>query len=62
LPGEKHVVASELLVGVVLGLACVAGAFGQPAKARPDLADIAAGVYDGDVISDARGSGGPASA
>jgi hypothetical protein len=25
-------------------------------RPRPDLADIAAGVYDGDVISDARGS------
>jgi hypothetical protein len=26
------------------------------AQPRPDLADVAAGVYDGDVISDARGS------
>lgn len=28
----------------------------DPPKPRPDLADIAAGTYDGDVISDARGS------
>lgn len=28
----------------------------SPPKPRPDLADIAAGIYDGDVISDARGS------
>jgi hypothetical protein len=40
----------------VVGLALSAGAVAQPAKPRPDLADIAAGVYDGDVISDARGS------
>jgi hypothetical protein len=44
-------------LGVVIGLACVAGAVAQPAKPRPDLADIAAGVYDGSVISDARGAG-----
>ena len=46
--------------GGVLGLAASAfdsaGAFAQSPKPRPDLADIAAGVYDGDVISDARGS------
>jgi hypothetical protein len=40
----------------MVGLAYVAGAFAQPAKPRPDLADVAAGIYDGDVISDARGS------
>jgi hypothetical protein len=33
-----------------------AGAFAQPVKPKPDLADIAAGIYDGDLISDARGS------
>jgi hypothetical protein len=37
--------------------ACLsAGAAAAPAKPRPDLADIAQGVYYGDVISDARGS------
>ncbi|MEA2737290.1 MAG: hypothetical protein QOH05_597 [Acetobacteraceae bacterium] len=44
----------------VAGLAASAydcsGVFAQPVKPRPDLADMAAGVYDGDVISDARGS------
>jgi hypothetical protein len=33
-----------------------AAAVAQPTKPRPDLANIAAGIYDGDVISDARGS------
>lgn len=43
--------------GAVAGLAAsVAGAFAQSPKPRPDLADLAAGIYDGDVISDARGS------
>jgi len=31
-------------------------AYAQSPAPRPDLADIAAGIYDGDVISDARGS------
>jgi hypothetical protein len=31
-------------------------AHAQSAAPRPDLADIAAGIYDGDVISDARGA------
>jgi hypothetical protein len=38
------------------GLAYSIGALAQPARPKPDLADIAAGIYDGDVISDARGS------
>jgi len=41
----------------MVGLATsAAGVVAQPAKPRPDFADIAAGIYDGDVISDARGS------
>jgi hypothetical protein len=43
------------------GMAVLAGSaaqsLAQQVKPKPDLADIAAGVYDGDVISDARGSG-----
>jgi hypothetical protein len=40
-----------------LASACVcAVAYAQSSVPRPDLADIAAGIYDGDVISDARGS------
>lgn len=50
------------LATVLLAMSMVAGApleAKQPGKpaARPDLADMAAGVYHGDVISDARGSG-----
>ncbi len=45
------------VLGVAGLAASAAGAFAQPQKPRPDLADIAAGIYDGDVISDARGSG-----
>jgi hypothetical protein len=44
-------------LGVCVGLAAsTRSPFAQPAKPRPDLADVAAGIYDGDVISDARGS------
>jgi hypothetical protein len=39
-----------------LATTAVTSAAAQPSAPRPDLADIAAGVYDGDVISDARGS------
>ena len=40
------------------GTAAGALAYGRQAtpNPRPDLADLVAGVYDGDVISDARGS------
>jgi hypothetical protein len=40
----------------VVGLVSSSGAFAQSSRPRPDLADIAAGIYDGDVISDAQGS------
>jgi hypothetical protein len=47
-------------LGAVAGIAgslCVQTAgSAQTSAPRPDLADTAAGVYDGDVISDARGS------
>lgn len=47
--------------GAVLGLAASAvdsaeASAQQTQRPRPDLADMAAGVYDGDVVSDARGS------
>ncbi len=41
--------------GILISLTSGSKAFGQQPK-RPDLADIASGTYDGDVISDARGS------
>lgn len=48
------------LLGAVAGLVASAGihsvASAQTPAPRPDLADVAAGVYDGDLISDARGS------
>lgn len=44
------------LLAVLLSVCVCAAAYAQPPKPRPDLADIAAGIYDGDVISDARGS------
>jgi hypothetical protein len=46
------VIAAALTAGTIIPCA----GFAQAPKPRPDLADIAAGVYDGDVISDARGS------
>jgi hypothetical protein len=40
-----------------LASACVGEfAYAQSSVPRPDLADVAAGIYNGDVISDARGS------
>jgi hypothetical protein len=57
---DSMVLRRSFLSGGAAGLAassCGFGeAFAQAAKPRPDLADVAAGVYDGDVISDARGS------
>jgi len=44
-----------IVIFVMFACRCAVG-FAQPAPPRPDLADIAAGVYDGNVISDARGS------
>ncbi len=44
------------LSGLVLA-GSVTVSLAQPVKPKPDLADAAAGVYDGDVISDARGAG-----
>lgn len=46
-------------LGAVAGFAAILSddaTAASPPKPRPDLADVAAGVYDGDVISDARGS------
>jgi len=47
-------------LGAMAGFAVIPCAYvaaaPDPTKPRPDLADIAAGIYDGDVISDARGS------
>lgn len=46
-----------IAVFVLLVSACVCTlAYAQSAGPHPDLADIAAGIYDGAVISDARGS------
>lgn len=45
-----------ILAGLAVSAVAWAGAVAQSSAPRPDLADIAAGSYDGDVISDARGS------
>lgn len=48
--------AASLLAIISLGLAAVPLDAKTARKPRVDLADTAAGVYHGDVISDARGS------
>jgi hypothetical protein len=46
------------LVGLTLLLAAAApSSFATPKQPRPDLADVAQGVYQGSVISDSRGAG-----
>jgi len=55
-----HTVRWVLALVIILGIIGASGWWvlvEQPAAPRPDLADIAAGIYDGDVISDARGPG-----
>ena len=55
-----HTVRWVLALVIILGIIGASGwrvLVEQPAAPRPDLADIAAGIYDGDVISDARGPG-----
>jgi hypothetical protein len=47
--------AAPLAIGL-LALLSATSVMAAP-KPRPDLADVAKGVYRGDVISDARGSG-----
>ncbi len=44
------------VIAILLSGYVCAVAYAQPRTPPPDLADIAAGIYDGDVISDARGS------
>jgi hypothetical protein len=41
---------------ILFAMVAPAIAFAAPAQPRPDLANVAAGTYQGDVISDARGS------
>jgi hypothetical protein len=45
----------SLIAFLMSGFVC-AVVYAQSPAPRPDLADVAAGIYDGDVISDARGS------
>lgn len=47
---------ARLAIGVLFAACVCVVAHAQPSGPHPDLADIAAGIYDGDVISDARGS------
>ena len=47
---------TALAAAAALGGLLAGSALAQPAKPKPDLADIAQGMYHGDVISDARGS------
>jgi hypothetical protein len=51
--------AAAFILAIAAVAAAPGGAAPRPASARParaDLADVAAGTYGGDVISDARGS------
>ena len=54
----KRAQATQGLTAAALLAFLLSGAIAsaQSPRPRPDLADIAAGTYDGDVISDARGS------
>ena len=47
---------TALAAAAALGGLLAGSALAQPAKPKPDLADVAQGMYHGDVISDARGS------
>lgn len=47
------------LAAATLMLAIATGAASAPKPPPPDLADMAQGVYMGDVISDSRGAGRP---
>jgi hypothetical protein len=44
------------VIALLLATCVCAVGYAQSPAPRPDLADIAAGIYDGNVISDARGS------
>lgn len=55
MPPRQNLAIAPLLA-VLLSVCVCAVAYAQAPRPRPDLADIAAGIYDGDVISDARGS------
>jgi hypothetical protein len=48
--------ATGAVTGFLLAACICVSAQAQSPAPRPDLADIAAGIYDGNVISDARGS------
>lgn len=47
---------TPLAAAMAIGGLLAGSALAQPAKPKPDLADVAQGMYHGDVISDARGS------
>jgi hypothetical protein len=54
---HKRKFLSQLaLLGLGLYLSQAAWAADNPPKRKPDLADVAEGVYFGDVISDSKGS------
>jgi hypothetical protein len=55
MPSRQNLGVAAVIAFLVSACVC-AVAYAQPSVSRPDLADIAAGIYDGDVISDARGS------
>ena len=46
--------STALLIGLTLATAAAAA---PPKAPRPDLADVCQGTYNGDVLSDSRGSG-----
>lgn len=55
-PSDLHVTVDDAAWQGVKGEGGGAAAPPAPVAVKPDLADIAAGTYTGDVISDARGS------
>jgi hypothetical protein len=49
-------ILNRLVRALPIGVMLMAAVFANAQSPRPDLADAAAGIYDGNVISDARGS------